>query len=133
MAPSGRGETQLSRRERQIMDILYELGTATAEEVRGRLPQPPSYSAARAMLAKLEEKGQVRHREEGLRYIYSPTVSRERARQSAVARLVKVFFDGSVAQAANGMIDMTADQLSPDELDHLARAIDEARLRRRKL
>lgn len=118
---------QLSRRERQIMDILLELGEAPAEEVRTRLPDPPSYSAARAMLRKLEDKGMVRHREESLRYVYAPAISREEARESAVSRLVRVFFDGSAARAVNALVDRSASELSDDELDRLARTIDEAR------
>lgn len=121
---------QLSRRERQIMDILFELGEAPAEDVRSRLPDPPSYSAARAMLRKLEEKGMVRHRAEDLRYVYSPTISREEARESAVSRLVRVFYDGSVAQAVNALVDRSASDLSDEELDRLAARIDEARTKR---
>lgn len=121
---------QLSRRERQIMDILLELGEAPAEEVRTRLPDPPSYSAARAMLRKLEEKGMVRHREESLRYVYAPAISRDEARESAVSRLVRVFFDGSAARAVNALVDRSTSELSDEELDRLARTIDEARKRR---
>lgn len=112
------------------MDILLELGEAPAEEVRTRLPDPPSYSAARAMLRKLEEKGMVRHREEGLRYVYAPAISRDEARESAVSRLVRVFFDGSAARAVNALVDRSASELSDEELDRLARTIDEARKRR---
>lgn len=121
---------QLSRRERQIMDILLELGEAPAEDVRIRLPDPPSYSAARAMLRKLEEKGMVRHREESLRYVYAPAISREEARESAVSRLVRVFFDGSAARAVNALVDRSASELSDDELDRLAETIEDARKRR---
>ncbi len=121
---------KLSRRERQIMDVLLELDQATAGEVRARLPDPPSYSAVRAMLAKLEKKGHVRHTERGLRYVYSPKISRTKARRSAVTRLVNVFFDRSVAGAVTGMIDMSADQLSDDELDRIAAKIEEARNRK---
>lgn len=124
------GLHQLSRRERQIMDILLELGEAPAEDVRSRLPDPPSYSAARAMLRKLEDKGMIRHREENLRYVYAPAISREEARESALSRLVRVFFDGSMAQAVNALVDRSASELSQDELDRLARTIDEARERR---
>lgn len=122
--------SQLSRRERQIMDILLELGEAPAEEVRTRLPDPPSYSAARAMLRKLEEKGMARHREQDLRYVYSPAISREEARESAITRLVRVFFDGSAARAVNALVDRSASELSDEELDRLARAIEDARARR---
>ncbi|MFP3940223.1 MAG: BlaI/MecI/CopY family transcriptional regulator [Thermoanaerobaculia bacterium] len=122
--------SQLSRRERQIMDILLELGEAPAEEVRIRLPDPPSYSAARAMLRKLEEKGMVRHREQDLRYVYRPAISREEARESAITRLVRVFFDGSTARAVNALVDRSASDLSDEELDRLARAVEDARARR---
>ena len=120
-------DTQLSRRERQIMDILFELGEASAEEIRRRLPDPPSYSAARAMLAKLERKGQVRHDERDLRYIYKPSVSRHRARRSAVRRLVKVFFGGSLAEAVTGMVDLSGRDLSAEEIERLAERVDSLR------
>ena len=124
-------EAQLSRRERQIMDILFELGEATAEDIRSRLPDPPSYSAARAMLAKLKAKGQARHVERDLRYVYLPAVSRARARKSAVSRLIRVFYDGSLAQAVDGMLDQKETRLSDEELDQLAEAIEQARRRRK--
>ena len=122
--------TQLSRRERQIMEILLELGEAPAEDVRTRLPDPPSYSAARALLRKLEEKGMVRHREENLRYVYAPAISRDEARESAVSRLVRVFFDGSAVRAVNALVDHSAGELSDEELDRLAATIEDARKRR---
>jgi BlaI family transcriptional regulator, penicillinase repressor len=115
---------QLSRRERQIMDILLELGEATAEEVRRRLPDPPSYSAARALLSKLEAKGHVRHAERDLRYVYRPAISRDQARQSAVARLVKVFFGGSLADAVSGLVGMSDGELSAEEIRRIRAAID---------
>ncbi len=123
---------RLSRRERQIMDILLELKEASAEEVRQRLPDPPGYSATRAMLAKLEAKGVIRHTERDLRYVYSPKISQAAVRSSAVTRLVNVFFGGSVAQAVTGMIDASTDKLSDDELEQIERRIAEARGRRRR-
>ena len=123
-------QQQLSRRERQIMDILFELDEASAEDIRRRLPDPPSYSAARAMLAKLERKGQVRHEERGLRYIYRPAVSRRRARTAAVDRLVRVFFGGSLAEAVTGMVDLSGRDLSAEEIDELAERIDSLRRER---
>ena len=93
------------------------------------LPDPPSYSAARAMLAKLEAKGHVRHVERDLRYVYRPTISRSAARTSAVSRLIRVFFGGSVAQAVTGMVDMSGDRLSDEELDEIAEAVEQARRR----
>ena len=122
---------QLSRRERQIMDILFELGEATAEEVRERLPDPPSYSAARTLLTRLEAKGHVRHGEKGLRYVYSPTMSRQEAQEKALSRIVRVFFNGSLTQAVNGLLDLQ-EELPPQELERLARAIEDARKRRGK-
>ena len=122
----------LSRRERQIMDILYELGEASAEAVRKRLPDPPSYSAARAMLAKLEDKGHVEHFERDLRYVYVPTVAKSVVRRSAASRLVRTFFGGSVTQAVTGLLDASADALSPEELDRLGRLIDQAKRKQEK-
>src|SRR5262245_36184808 len=90
--------TDLSRRERQIMDLLFQRGRATAAEVRAGLPDPPSYSAVRAMLRVLEEKGHVRHAQEGQRYVYLPRLARERAKRSALRHVVKTFFDGSAEQ-----------------------------------
>ena len=123
---------RLSRRERQIMDILMEMKEATAEQVRVRLPDPPGYSAARAMLSKLEAKGFVRHAERDLRYVYAPKISHSAARTSAISRLIDVFFGGSVPQAVTGMVDMSADRLSDDDLERIAEKIDEARKTRGK-
>jgi len=122
-------EYSLSRRERQIMDVLIELGEAPAEEVRQRLPKAPSYSAVRAMLAKLEAKGHIQHTERDLRYVYAPAAPAGEARDSALQRLVKVFFKGSVSQAVLGLVD-SGDDLSEDELDRIATVIAEARSRR---
>ena len=92
---------KLSRREREILDVLFALGEeASAEEIRERLSEPPSYSAVRAMLAKLEAKGAIRHKEKGLRYVYLPTTPRNTARRSALQKLIHVFFEGSAGQAA---------------------------------
>jgi predicted transcriptional regulator len=118
---------QLSRRERQILDILYRQGRATAAEVRAELPNPPSYSAARAVLRILEGKGHVRHEEQGLRYVYLPTVPREKARRSAVRHLVETFFHGSAEQAVAALLDASAAKLSTEELDRLAGLIERAR------
>lgn len=119
----------LSRRERQIMDILYELGEASASRVLEKLPDPPSYSAVRALLRKLEEKGHITHREQGARYVYYPLQDREGAGRSAISRLVRTFFDGSALQAVNSLLGMSLEQLSPGELDELERMIREARER----
>jgi predicted transcriptional regulator len=115
----------LSRRERQILDILYARGSATTADVLAAIPDPPSYSAVRAMLRILEEKGHARHEQKGTRYVYLPMVSRERARRSALTRIVKTFFDGSAAQAAAALMD--SGSLSNDELEKLQALIDRAR------
>lgn len=115
----------LSRRERQILDILYAKGTATAAEVLDALPDPPSYSAVRALLRILEDKGHARHESQGTRYVYLPMVPRERARNSALSRIVKTFFDGSAAQAAAALVD--SGSLSDDELATLSSLIERAR------
>jgi predicted transcriptional regulator len=118
---------QLSRRERQIMDIIYRGGQATAAEVMQQLPDPPSYSAVRAMLRILEEKGHLRHEEQGPRYVYLPTLPREKARSSALKQLVQTFFEGSTEQAVAALLDMSSSQLSEEELDRLAQLIEQAR------
>jgi predicted transcriptional regulator len=115
----------LSRRERQILDILYAKGSATAADVRQALPDPPSYSAVRALLRILEEKGHARHESQGTRYLYLPLVPRERARNSALTRIVKTFFEGSAAQAAAALVD--SGSLSNEELTRLSALIDRAR------
>jgi BlaI family penicillinase repressor len=121
----------LSRRERQIMDALHELGdSASAEEIRQKLPDPPSYSAVRAMLVKLEAKGAIRHREEGLRYVYSPKTKRSAARRSAVERLVRVFFGGSPGEAVNSLLD--AEEWSPEELEEMSKRIERLKKERGK-
>jgi BlaI family transcriptional regulator, penicillinase repressor len=120
-------DLHLSRRERQIMDALHRNGRATAAEVQAALPDAPSYSAVRALLRILEEKGHIRHRREGARYVYLPRGSRETARRSALQRVVTTFFQGSVTQAMAALLD-TADPRLPDsELQQLRQMIDEAR------
>ncbi len=118
---------QLSRRERQILDILYRRGRASAADIRVGLPDPPSYSAVRAMLRVLEGKGHVRHEEQGLRYVFLPTLPRERARRSALKHLLETFFEGSAAQAMAALLDTSAAKLSKQELDRLAERIEQAR------
>ena len=117
--------SRLSRRERQIMDLLYQAGEATAAEVMERLPEPPSYSAVRAMLRILEEKGHVRHHEDGPRYVYAPVVARDTARLNALKHLVRTFFDGSVEQAMTALLDVNDRGLSMDEVKRLAALIDQ--------
>ena len=117
----------LSRRERQIIDILYARGPATAAEVLSALPDPPSYSAVRAMLRILEEKGHVRHEQDGPRYVYAPTVARENAKKSALRHVLHTFFDGSASQALSALLDDQSSKLSETELDRLAGMIERAR------
>jgi BlaI family penicillinase repressor len=117
----------LSRRERQIVDALYTLGRASAAEVRAELPDPPSYSAVRALLRILEDKGHVRHEQDGPRYVYAPTVTRDSAKRSAMRHILHTFFDGSAAQAMSALLDVSSSRLSDSELDRLERLIDGAR------
>jgi len=119
----------LSRRERQIIDALFRLGRASAADVRGALPDPPSYSAVRALLRILEEKGHVRHEQDGPRYVYMPTVARENAKRSALRHMVQTFFEGSTAQAISALLDSSTSKLDNAELDRLSRMIAEARKR----
>ena len=107
------------------MDIIYARGQATAAEVVAALPDPPSYSAVRALLRILEQKGHLRHQQEGPRYLFLPIVSRERARRSALRSLVRTFFDGSPAQAAAALIDQS--ELSDEDFSRLAGIIEKAR------
>ncbi|HYM23642.1 MAG TPA: BlaI/MecI/CopY family transcriptional regulator [Vicinamibacterales bacterium] len=110
----------LTRRERQIMDILYRLGRATAADVMGELSGEPNYSTVRTQLRVLEEKGHVRHEEEGLRYVYSPALPRTTARKSALRHLVDTFFDGSAEKTVAALIGGDASKLSREELDRIA-------------
>jgi predicted transcriptional regulator len=128
--PSPRPE-KLTRREREIMNAIFALGDrASADAIRERLTDPPSYSAVRAMLVRLEIKGFVRHQEEGLRYLYSATTPRTTARRSALQQLVRVFFDGSPQETAAALIRQEA--WTDDELDALRREIDAVRKERKR-
>lgn len=117
----------LSRRERQIMDVLYRLGPATVADVRAALPDPPGYSAVRALLRILEEKGHLRHRQKAGKYIYLPRRSRADAASAAIRRLLGTFFEGSAARAVAAVLDDADAALSEEELDRLARRIEAAR------
>jgi len=119
--------SSFSRRERQIMEVIYREGRAAATEVLEKLPDPPSYSAVRALLRILEQKGHVRHVEEGNRYVYFPTVPADRARRSALRHLLQTFFQGSPEKAVAALLDMSRSELSESELDRLSRLIDQAR------
>src|SRR5688572_26487323 len=128
--PAPRPE-KLSRREREIMDVLFAIGEhASAEDIRERLSDPPSYSAVRAMLAKLEAKGHIRHREEGLKYVYSPVTSRAAARRTALQQLVRVFFGGSRSETAAALL--TQEDWSDSELDALSGEIERVRKERKR-
>lgn len=117
---------RLTRREQQVMDAIYELEEATAKEVRARLPDPPSYSAVRAVLSRLVGQGHLKYRESGPRYVYSPAVARKQIRQAALRKIVDTFFDGSPLRTMNALLGISAKELSKEELDRLARAIEQA-------
>ena len=119
--------TSLSRRERQIMDILYRLGKASAADVMAELPGEPSYSTVRTQLRILEGKGHVHHEEDGVRYVYSAAVPRQSARRSALRHLVQTFFDGSPEKVVSALLGGEAARLTSDELDRLAALIQKAR------
>ena len=122
---------KLTRREREIMDAIFALGdSASAEDVRARLSDPPSYSAVRAMLAKLEAKGFIRHREEGMRYVYSPTKSRAAAQRNAIQKLVRVFFGGSPSHTVTALLKQ--ETWTDEQLDALLAEIDKVRKNRRQ-
>ena len=118
---------RLSRRERQIMELIYASGQATATEILERLPDPPSYSAVRALLRILETKGHLRHVVDGTRYVFFPTVAPDRARRSAMQSLIHTFFEGSPEKAVAALLDVSRSELSEDELDRISRLIENAR------
>lgn len=128
--PKTVSETLLTRRERQIMDILFASGQASGQEIQEKLDGQPSYSTVRTILRILEKKGVVRHREEGLRYIYQPVISRDAARRSALRRLLQTFFDGSARNAMAALLDPKAFPVSRKELDEIGRMIDKAKERK---
>ena len=117
----------LSRRERQIMDVVYRLGHATAADVLENMPDPPGYSAVRTMLRLLEEKGYLKHDQDGPRYIYLPTISRDKASQSALKQVVQTFFDNSTEQTVAALLDMSKSKMSDEELERLSQLIEKAR------
>jgi BlaI family transcriptional regulator, penicillinase repressor len=118
---------QLSRRERQIMDALFEAGEMSAQDVKAAIPDAPGYSAVRALLAKLVEKKIIAYREEGPRYIYFPVIAAEAARTTALQRLLKTFFGGSTAAAVNALLGMNSEKLSDAEIKALQKAIEQAK------
>jgi len=117
----------LSRRERQIMDVLYRKGKASALEVLESLPDPPSYSAVRALLRILENKGHVRHEKDGPKYVFLPRVKVETAKRSAIRHLIQTFFNGSPEQAVATLLDVESSRLSDEDLGRLAELIERAR------
>jgi predicted transcriptional regulator len=117
----------LTRREREIMDILHRRGRATAHEVMADLADPPSYSAVRTFLRLLEERGHVRHEQDGPRYVYTPTVARRDAQRSALAHLVDTFFDGSIEDAVATLVESSKPKLSAQELDRIAALVAKAK------
>ena len=122
-----KGQKNLSRRERQIMDIIYELNRATVAQVLDRIPNPPSYSAIRALLRVLEEKGHLAHKQEGPRYIYSPTLSREKARKNALKHVMRTFFDNSTEDIVAALLDISEDNLSKQDYQRIQELIKKAR------
>src|SRR4249919_2575569 len=119
--------TTLTRRERQIMDVLYRRGRATAAEVMADLPGEPNYSTVRTQLRVLEDKGHIRHDEEGLRYVYAPAVPRHAARRSALKHLVETFFDGSAEQVVAAVLGGEASRLTDEDLTRISGLIEKAR------
>jgi predicted transcriptional regulator len=120
-------DRDLSRRERQIMDFLHRVGKATAADVLEALPDAPSYSAVRALLRILEQKGHIRHEEEGRAYVYMPLVRRADARQSALSHLLKTFFDNSAEQAVAALLAIKGEKMSAAELERMSRLIESAK------
>ncbi len=117
----------MSRRERQIMDVIYQRGRATVTEVMQSLPDPPGYSAVRAMLRVLEEKGHLGHEQDGPRFVFVPTVSRGRARRFAMRQLLQTFFDNSTEEAVAALLNINRSKMTEDELERLAELIEKAR------
>lgn len=121
-------ESRLSRRERQIMDYLFQHGTGTVSDVMRGIPEPPSYSTVRALLKTLETKAHVRHREDGPRYVYEPTEARESARRSALRHIVKTFFDGSTTQAVAALLSLAEHRLSAADVERITALAENARV-----
>src|SRR5262245_37206457 len=124
--------SELTRRERQIMDILYRRTRATAGEVMQDLTGEPNYSTVRTQLRVLEEKGHVKHEEVGLRYVYSPTVPRGTVRQSALRHLIDTFYDGSTEKVVAALLGVEGSRMSQEQLDHIAEMVEKARKAGRK-
>lgn len=117
----------LSRRERQIMDFLFQRGKASVGEVLDGIPNPPGYSAVRATLRTLEQKGRVVHEEDGRAYVYRPTLRRDVARRSALTHVLRTFFDNSAEQAVAALLELRGPKLSPAELERVSKIVDQAK------
>jgi BlaI family transcriptional regulator, penicillinase repressor len=117
----------LSRRERQILEILYQRGKAAASEVREAMEDAPSYSAVRTLLGVLEEKGHIKHRAEGLKYVYTPVIGREKAKRTAVKHLLDTYFNGSPEQIVAALLDVSSTELTREELDRMTEMIEKAK------
>jgi predicted transcriptional regulator len=121
-----KGQKNLSRRERQIMDIIYEMDKASVAQVLERIPNPPSYSSIRALLRVLEEKGHLTHKQEGPRYVYSPTLPREEARQNALKHVMKTFFDNSTEDIVAALLDISEEDLSEEDYKRITDLVKKA-------
>src|SRR5918912_248703 len=126
--PARRTDEALTRRERQVMDILFRRGEATVAEVMAELPDPPTYSAVRSILRILEEKGMITHQEDGPRYVYLPAMNTERAREDALRHVIRTFFDGSTEQAVTALLRISDAEVSDAEVARLRDRIPNARL-----
>lgn len=122
-----RTDRSLSRREREIMDIVYEMKEATVLQILERLPSPPSYSAVRALVRVLEQKGHLLHRQDGPRYVYAPRLAKDKARRSALAHLKQTFFDGSTTDVVAALLDLSEEDLSDEDYRKLTELVDRAR------
>jgi predicted transcriptional regulator len=122
---------QLGARERQIMDAVHQLGEGSVADVRRKLPDPPTYSTVRTMLRLLERKGHLKHRRDGIKYVYRPSQAPEEARRSALQHLLKTFFAGSAGDAIATILDLPTEKMSSEEYDRLARRIEQARREKR--
>ncbi|MDP6555687.1 MAG: BlaI/MecI/CopY family transcriptional regulator [Pirellulaceae bacterium] len=123
----GKKKPGLGRRERQIMDVIYQLEEASVNDVLERLPDPPSYSSVRTMIRLLESKGYLKHRSEGTKYVYRSTQSRQTASRSAIRHVMKTFFSGSATDAVAAILDNASEKLTDEDLHRLERLIDKAR------
>jgi predicted transcriptional regulator len=120
-------DIQLSRRERQIMDVIYTLGKANVSEVLSHLSDPPGYNSVRVTLGILEKKGVLKHKKEGQKFVYQPTLSRDRAKRSALERVLQIFFEGSTPKALSTLLDISGNKLSEHDLDELSSMISKAK------